>query len=421
MRKRIYCADVTKLIAADSFLSTRPFRDPEAADAFSDLTTVLCNPFDVYFFRRVHLAADYLGPVAKCWIETASADANAAVSPGVPSPASIVMNDRYADFFATFYKGAYATQAVQFTLFQSSVPELMRVFWSDNYEEDLESSYKSLAGPTRSLMPLRAAIGNVAPRLNIVQASNRALAELGHQSLQAQWNDELLAIAYLAWSYIKGFRYVSSLTPQHTYAVHFTRQHVFDPRSPWMRHQAASELKSWFPWGVLLRRMTGDSPQLSEGYGEAVKSLRAFTRAQLPSYESYLGGLKHCFAAPHSYDAKVAFRQAFKRSRDFAIAGLSATQLGINNDLLEEAQRDVRYLNYLIAVLFAGAGLMGSEWSEVVRLYIETVLLATTLEDRAARSIALLKSKSRARSVVTSEEKAVRDFLAARAIHKGLY
>ena len=41
-----FCADVTKLIAADSWLQLDAYRDPEASTAFSELTTVLANPVD---------------------------------------------------------------------------------------------------------------------------------------------------------------------------------------------------------------------------------------------------------------------------------------------------------------------------------------------------------------------------------------
>jgi hypothetical protein len=284
MDGRVYCADVTKLVAADSLLRMYSLSDPEAESAFCDLTTVLCNPCDLYFFRRAHLPADHLGPVAKCWLAIASSDATPGVPAGRPPSNPIVMNGEYANFFTMIFKGPDAMRAVEWVCFQSSIPKLMRVFWSTNDEEDLELSYRAFADPSLTLMDLRAKIQGLPDRLplHIVRASNRALAELGYPLLNARWTDETLTIAYLAWHFIKGFRYVNSLDSQHTYAVHFTRQHVFDPRLPWARHQTTSPMRRGFPWGNLLLAMNAQTARLGEDYSEVIASLRAFTRAESP-------------------------------------------------------------------------------------------------------------------------------------------
>ena len=72
--KRVFCADVTKLIAADSWLDDNPIRDPEAATSFCDLTTVMSNPTDMYFHRRAKLKKENLGIVAHKWSSLADAD-----------------------------------------------------------------------------------------------------------------------------------------------------------------------------------------------------------------------------------------------------------------------------------------------------------------------------------------------------------
>jgi transketolase len=103
------------------------------------------------------------------------------------------------------------------------------------------------------------------------------------------------------------------------------------------------------------------------------------------------------------------------------MAGLSQAQLDNDKHLLEQAQEDLRYVHYLMAVLFAGAAMAGLEWTETARLYIETVLLFASAEKAAARSVALLRSKARARAVMNAELAAVKAFLASHGIREGLY
>src|SRR5713226_7343883 len=124
INKRIYCADATKLIAADSWVSFEPLRDPEAENAFSDLTTILCNSAEIYFFKRQNLEADRLGEVANAWTKAASPN-----SSSTNSVNEIWMDSELAESFATIFKGSIAKRAVEWVCFQSSIPRLMRVFW----------------------------------------------------------------------------------------------------------------------------------------------------------------------------------------------------------------------------------------------------------------------------------------------------
>ncbi len=260
---KILCADVTKLIAGDSWLEDG-LCDPEAREAFSHLTTVMTNPTKTYFFKRANLNDGNLGVVARKWRSSANTD-----MPVSASRPLIWMDLEKAGWFAESFQGIAAEEAIRWVQFQSSSPKLMAVFWSDNKEkEELAPSYDALISAGANLTPLRSAFVKVAGdiRIPIVQESQRALANRG-EALERHWTDAELAIAYLSWNYVKAFRYFESIKSAGTstaYLVHFVRTHILDPHTGLRGPTVDTELDFLFPWGELLATPTLEPAEISE-------------------------------------------------------------------------------------------------------------------------------------------------------------
>jgi hypothetical protein len=405
-----FCADVTKLLAADSFLGTFGLQDPEAESAFSTLTSLLANPVETSFFHRAHLLEQQLGPVGKYW-KASSRFAEPRASQ------SIIMDQSKAFSFARIFKGDEALRAVSWLRFQSS-DALLRVFWQDNREEDLRQTYVELSAANLTLSDLRSAVHNAQrdQELHFHHSCMRIAAEL-EKPLKYVWDDQSIAIAYLAWSYIKGFRYVTGLSPTDVYAVHFTREHAVDPRSSWAT-QIGSNPFGLFPWGDLIAPHC--RPNLGIDYATAVMELRDYSRANLGPYLGALDAQRPYLAARHSHDARHAFRRAMAATKDFAknglVRALPSRASGQDFNLMEKATMCWHVVCLL--GLVRGGGL------EVLpELYIEVIALTMPHETKAAivDDIHMLKSRWELHQALSEKADIMESFLHQHGIDRGLW
>jgi len=404
---------VTKLLAADSFLGTYCREDPEAESAFITLTSLLTNPTKRSFFNRAHLIEQQLGPVGRCWkFEAASAQ------PRASQP--IAMNRERAWSFARIFRADEAKRAASWLCFQSS-NELMRVFWQDNKEDDVKETYDALGAANVNLLDLHSAIYEAKRDfgLQLQDISCRVAAAL-EKPLRYAWDDQSLAVAYLAWAYIKGFRYVTGLDPKDIYAVHFTREHAVDTRSGWATQIGSARLRL-FPWGELL------APYRDEGlkmqYPGVVLALRAYTRANLEAYLGILDSLRPYFDSRHSHDARRAFSRAMSTTTEFALNGLtqalpSAPPIA-ERKLLDKAILCWHAVSLISLLQFPADGGLHA----LPEFYIDIVSLPMSREakETIADYIHLLKTRWDLRAALSKKREILESFLHLHGIDRGLW
>ena len=411
-----YCADVTKLLAADSFLGVYgPLLDPEAETAFTTLTSLLANPTRRSFFHRVHLIEEQLGPVGKCWKSDAS---RAEPRPTQP----IVMDAEKAASFIRVFRGDEARRAARWLCFQSS-DKLMAVFWQDNREDDLKETYDALCAANLAFRAaeLASTIYEVQQDCGakLLSACSHAAAEQG-RPLKYAWDDQSIAVAYLAWAYIKGFRYVTGLGPSDVYAVHFTREQAVDDRSGWATQISSHQLHI-FPWGDLLAPHR--ERVLMMDYSGIILDLRNYTRANLGPYLEVMDKLRPYFDARHSYEARRAFMRAMSATKDFAAHGLMQA-LPSSTSICERKLLSWTILCWHAAdILGAFQVLSHGGLGGLAGLYIEAVMLVASREptQAVADCIHLLRNRWTLSSAVSKKSDILQLFLKEYGIDRGIW
>jgi hypothetical protein len=414
-----FCADVTKLMAADSWLQCGAERDPEASTAFSELTTALANPVDIYFHKRRFLNASCLGSVAKAWMASANVDHLA--QPSAPQPSRpINMNAERARWFAADFRQRLAHEAVRWVRFQASSRELMNAAWSENSEQEYELSYNALIENGVGLRALKRAFETLSRKTPffILDKSNEALTELGKPNLGPSWDDEKLVIAYLAWTYIKGFRYVhtiKSANPSSAYLVHFTRKPAIEHETKFGDEapEAASHL---FPWGELMGIPTFQNI-LSEDYRGAVDSVRVYTRQELPPYLQEIDALGSQLSSSKARERDAAFRKAENLTREFAFEGLAKTAIwhsGGKSQSLQQAERRLE-----LASLFVTAMLLLSNPSleGIVGFWLHGLWVKSSLGEPLTEKVMLWNARREVAQDLKEKRDSMLRYLHQRGIH----
>jgi hypothetical protein len=408
----LFCADVTKLIAGDSWLSSSLIRDPESAKAFAELTTVMSNPTDRFFFKRQHLNAQHLGPLANTWIESANVTE---LPPPIqnPSTTEIWMDPEKAKRFKRVFRKQLAALALRWVQFQSWDRRLMRVYWSDNTEEEMITAYEPLVKPRAHLKPLQdafRAITSDSP-IPIVRQSQEALADLG-RALKRTWTDEELAIAFLAWNYVKAFRYLATITSadqESVYLVHFMRRPAID----YLKNTASCEPAPFlFPWGDFLQ-IPDFQENLSDGYKACMDDLRVYTQQEFAGLNSKLAQIAPKMNSPSATERRGVFKVAATLTHEFAREGLmKASFLRDSGDV----QRVESWIRWLIPLVAASAWLFHQDLLHPALEYLEFISLRSHADERVAESLVLWQTRWEIGKSLEQKKDAVIRFLRAKGI-----
>lgn len=180
---KIFSADVTKLIAADSYLageygkpltfSRRPM-DPGAPESFEALCTILTNPSLIYFAKPKWFPEDPT-PIMSEWDRVAKElSESGLVGPpkGQPANPAQHLDERCAEAIESFSQwiadDGTARRLVEFAQFQFNSAELMVIFWGtygnqNNTEGELEAALYAVLKHHRghaSTIPVCIRVGN---------------------------------------------------------------------------------------------------------------------------------------------------------------------------------------------------------------------------------------------------------------------
>jgi hypothetical protein len=408
----LFCADVTKLIAGDSWLSSSVIRDPESAKAFAELTTVMSNPTDRFFFKRLHLNAQHLGPLATTWIE--SANATELPTPiQKPSTATILMDHEKAKRFKRVFREQLAVLALRWVQFQSLDRRLRRIYWSDNTEEEMIASYEPLIKPHSHLKPIQDAFRAITSNspIPILRQSQEALADLG-RTLRRKWTDEELAIAYLAWNYVKAFRYlatISSADQESVYLVHFMRRPAID----YLKNTASCEpAPCLFPWGDFLQ-IPDFQRNLSDGYKTCVDDLRVYTRQEFAGFNSKLAQIAPKMNSANAAERRGIFDMAMRLTHEFARDGLTRTSLLHDSGAVHKIEK---WIKALIPIACVNALFFGQELLHVALDYLELVSLRSDADKRVAERLVLWQTRWNIGKSLEQKQDLILRFLRAKGI-----
>ena len=255
----IFSADMTKLIAADSFLTplgnALPWAavtmDPDAPASFEGLCNILTNDSLIAFNRPKHLPRR-MRPIMAAW----SNIDNGLIGDGKVQPlqhepltqlsAAALCQVMVEPFNQYARNPETVRKLIRFAHFQFSDPELMRIFWLNNTEAELQIAAETLRQHDDTIIRRFATAFRRPPVLSIDAISVDRLTG-------KQWTADKFIIAYVFWGFAKGYRSAAALGPHHVYAVHWLREHAMKAGIEFRTTEEA--VYSCFPWGHLLAEL----------------------------------------------------------------------------------------------------------------------------------------------------------------------
>jgi Fe-S-cluster containining protein len=252
----IFSADMTKLIAADSFLSSfdKPDSydcaiDPYAPQSFEALCTVLTNDTRIYFKRPAYFP-ERPRPIMATWNKVAKdLVKRGEVTKLLPQENQPILSlekrcqimiGPFAEFVSLDETSAKLSQWVRFQL---SDRELMNIYWQNSTTEELQTAFHIMHEYCEGIpATLQTAFKNaILPNKIDEHSADR---------LNGKWapTPDEYAAAYIFWAFVKGYRYAASLTSQHVYAYHWLREKAMKVDIEFKRLDD-EYLRRLFPWG----------------------------------------------------------------------------------------------------------------------------------------------------------------------------
>jgi hypothetical protein len=279
---KLFSADMTKLIAGDSYLTPIAMRaqidvlsDPTAEESFEVLTTLLANPAMLYFKVPENFPRNPR-PLMRLWNKYA-----VELPPQKPSSQTATIHvegknqyERCSDALPSFLdltkSDSNCHRLIELARFQFSYPHLMEVFWKNNSELELEAARENLRARLEKLEVFRAAF----------EENPVSIDEYSENVLVKSWSDFELTISWVFWNFVKGFTYASSLNGKHIYAVHWLREEALKRRNETVAIQDRHEFQKLFPWGPLLLKLS-ESKKFrydEDAFTVFIENLRSYTR-----------------------------------------------------------------------------------------------------------------------------------------------
>ena len=285
----VCCADMTKVISAESFITSKfnpdtsaiSLSDPNASNDFRDLVDIITNDTKIRF-KVSEGAPLQTGVFPSVLLDLTDKTASVTNPPLKQNKTKLhiqyVTNDAKLlnDVFNNYVvKPEIAKKIVHWLKFQLYDSELQKIFWSTNKIGELQESLDAFKTSFGSVLPVR---------LSSVETifGNRPYGyAIDHFDTELLSADEFL-FSYAYWAFIKGYRYARSLDNDNVYLVHWLREQVtLHSDCAVVRDIKDAEIK--VPWGQLiqslLERFPVDIPL--ERFTDELIKLRRYTIGSL--------------------------------------------------------------------------------------------------------------------------------------------
>jgi hypothetical protein len=280
----IFSADMTKLIAGDSFTTglgkANAIMDPDAPRSFEVLSTILANDTLIYFQKPSNFPA-HPRPIMAVWNKVAAEliEQGKLAAPFKRGPLPPISREKRCQIMLTPFNdwiksSAVANKLCRWAYFQFSDKELMSIFWMNNKEEELETAIDCIFQSGAQIsVPFNVTFERYPAVIDKV--SSNYLRE-------REWRAEEFTVAYIFWAFVKGYLYAESLTSEHIYAVHWLRRRAMDVDVQ-LRKVGKEDLPDLFPWGLFLSELL-QNPKFKfhgDSIAEAILNLRTYTQKDL--------------------------------------------------------------------------------------------------------------------------------------------
>jgi DNA-binding winged helix-turn-helix (wHTH) protein len=284
-KPRIYCADMTQLIAADAYISglATGRTEPMAASAFEYLTTILCNDTVVFFEKPKVLTLR--NPVIRAWHDASLESQKETLKPLAAAVDPSVRHKVMAGAFARFAKGDRYLQTSGFTnaqilagwtRYQLSDETLQEQYWSTNTVDEMLAALEGFSQAQNLVKGNKDEIREILSRDSIVLS----------EASRSRWGNRPALDFYLAWSYwsfLKGYRYALKIPDRGIYVCHWLREDACVEGVPFTTvGEKTKFLEGLFPWGIVLTELVtfpGLATSADDIYNIIMK-LREYTRSQ---------------------------------------------------------------------------------------------------------------------------------------------
>jgi hypothetical protein len=274
----VFHTDVTKVLAADSYLvrrfspdlSTLPPADPTARKDFLDIVEVITNDTLVQYRPAPNQIGALSLAIGRVSRETES------TRPPVFLPVrddSRIAEDaeRSLPFFVplTRTRLSFITRLAKWVRFQVSTSYLQSLFWSDNHEHQLKSALDVYRHRYSTDTPLIRAGVHILGKHPLGYARDK---------LSTPWSAADFLVAYAFWAFIKGCRFAGTLNEDDVYVVHWLRRRAISD-SDGAKKRGLKDVGGRIPWGGIVRHQLTSlrSDASMTPLPEALKTLRRYS------------------------------------------------------------------------------------------------------------------------------------------------
>ena len=291
---RVFCADMTKLISADSLVtslghsltSAAPLRDPEAKQDFEMLVTLISNDTLIYI-KEPEKFPKKPTSIMEAWKKVAE---NCAMTGCVPAARHTeelgpLSNEKICERMVNpfeYYLDQHGAceRLVAWARFQLCDPKLSKVFWENNSKGDLKMVIAMFEN-ARKKPPDKFYI--------VVDDGGVNMCDMSAQHfVNSELTLQQFTFAYAFWAFVKGYKYSSSLTNEHLYVVHWLRELAIETDAS--RVSIDEEcMPDMVPWGLLITDLLiKDSKHCdTTAIADGILSLRKFTIENWDSAQNY--------------------------------------------------------------------------------------------------------------------------------------
>ena len=250
-----FCADMTELIAADSWLNRTEVghHDPRAEAIFDSVVSTLCCKSAVLYFERPRYLPESPGLLLQRWAKINSDQKERGITldpKALPPQSHLDKEERWSVMSAAFDEAlekqdGLLNNLVSFTQFQMSSPTIMDIFWGldenpNNSVDALRESLQRISGSARQRMCDRLCASTI-------PLDDRTRQKL--DSAKIAWADA--QVAYPFWAFVKGFQYAAKMPDDHIHLLHWLRERAWPAgaQTTEQREQQSRQLARLFPWG----------------------------------------------------------------------------------------------------------------------------------------------------------------------------